>query len=236
MPNEPPSETIAPNEVDAAITSRRSLRRFRPDPVSRATVAHLLDVAARAPSGTNMQPWRAHVLTGAAKDRFCQAVLTAFETDAPQPPHEYRYYPEKFFEPFLSRRRKVGFDLYGLLGIGRGDTARMKQQHARNFVFFDAPVGLVITIDRRLEIGSWLDLGMFLQNFMVAARGRGLDTCPQAAFAPFHAVVRAQLGLAPEELVVCGMALGVADLDAVENTLVTERVPAHGFTTFHDGP
>jgi nitroreductase len=222
------------NPVDQAITSRHSIRRFRPTPVPAATVEAILDVAARAPSGTNMQPWRAHVLTGAAKDRFCQAVLAAFETDAPQPPHEYRYYPDKFFEPFQSRRRKVGFDLYGLLGIARGDTARMKQQHARNFVFFDAPVGLVFTIDRRLEIGSWLDLGMFLQNVMVAARGRGLDTCPQAAFAPFHAVVRAQLGLAPEELVVCGMALGVADHAAVENTLVTERVPARGFTTFHD--
>jgi nitroreductase len=142
---------IAPNAVDTAITSRRSLRAFRPDPVPRALVEHLLDVAARAPSGTNMQPWRVHVLTGAAKDRLGAAVLSAFETDAPQPPHEYRYYPEKFFEPFQSRRRKVGFDMYALLGIARGDTAAMKRQHGRNFVFFDAPVALIFTIDRRLE-------------------------------------------------------------------------------------
>jgi len=226
--------TIAPNAVDTAITSRRSLRAFRPDPVPRALVEHLLDVAARAPSGTNMQPWRVHVLTGAAKDRLAAAVLTAFETDAPQPPHEYRYYPETFFEPFLSRRRKVGFDLYGLLGIARGDTAAMKRQHGRNFVFFDAPVALIFTIDRRLEIGSWLDYGMFLQNIMVAARGHGLDTCPQAAFQAFHAVIRAQLGLAPEELVICGMALGVAEPDAVVNRLTTERVPARDFATFHE--
>jgi nitroreductase len=225
---------IEPNEVERAITGRRSLRRFRPDPVPPALVEHLLDVAARAPSGTNMQPWRAHVLTGAARDRLCDAVLAAFESGAPQPAHEYRYYPETFFEPFQSRRRKVGFDLYGLLGIARGDTAAMKRQHGRNFLFFDAPVGMIFTVDRRLEIGSWLDYGMFLQNIMVAARGRGLDTCPQAAFTAYHGVVRAVLGLAPEELVVCGMALGVADPEAVENTLATERAPARDFATFHD--
>jgi nitroreductase len=225
---------IAPNAVDTAITSRRSVRAFRPDPVPRALVEHLLDVAARAPSGTNMQPWRVHVLTGAARDRLAASVLSAFESDAPQPPHEYRYYPEKFFEPFQSRRRKVGFDMYGLLGIARGDVAAMKRQHGRNFVFFDAPVALIFTIDRRLEIGSWLDYGMFLQNIMVAARGHGLDTCPQAAFQSFHAVIRAQLDLAPEELVICGMALGVAEPDAVVNRLTTERVPVREFATFHE--
>lgn len=218
--------------VDAAITSRRSLRRFLLEPVPRATVEQILDVAARAPSGTNMQPWRVHVVAGAAKDRLCRAVVAAFEADAPQGPHEYRYYPETFFEPFLSRRRKVGFGLYGLLGIARGDAAAMKAQHARNFLFFDAPVGLMFTIDRRLEIGSWLDYGMFLQNVMTAARGRGLDTCAQAAWSHWHGVVRATLGLADEELVVCGMALGHADPDAPENQLATERVPAREFATF----
>ena len=225
---------LEPNAVDEAITSRRSLRRFRPDPVSREMVEHLLDVAARAPSGTNMQPWRVHVLMGAARERLSAAVLAAFDSGAPQPPHEYRYYPPQFFEPYLSRRRTVGFGLYNLLGIARGDTAAMHRQHGRNFVFFDAPVGMIFTIDRRLEIGSWLDYGMFLQNIMVAARGHGLDTCPQAAFTGFHAVGRAELGLADEELVVCGMALGYADADAVENTLVTEREPARAFATFRD--
>jgi nitroreductase len=155
--------------------------------------------------------------------------------DAPEG-HEqaYKYYPAAFFEPYLSRRRKVGWDLYGLLGIGRGDTEKMHAQVGRNFVFFDAPVGLVFTIDSRLEIGSWLDHGMFLENVMIAARGHGLDTCPQAAFARFHRAMREVLPLAETDTVVCGMALGYADPDAPENQLVTERAPLDAFAVFHD--
>ncbi|HSP25171.1 MAG TPA: nitroreductase, partial [Saliniramus sp.] len=188
-----------------AITGRRSVRAFLPDPVSRETVEKILDIAARAPSGTNMQPWRAHVLAGAARDRLCKAVLASHDAHEGGAP-EYRYYPEQFFEPYLSHRRKVGWDMYGLLGIERGQGERMHAQHGRNFVFFDAPVGIVFTIDRRLEIGSWLDYGMFLQNVMIAARAFRLETCPQAAFASHHAVVARELGLDAQEMVVCGMA------------------------------
>ena len=216
--------------VERAIASRRSIRAFRPDPVPQALVEHLLDVAARAPSGTNMQPWRCHALAGAKKENLSTALRAAHAAGPGEA--EYRYYPKDFPEPYLARRRKVGWDLYGLLGIAKGDHARMHEQHARNFDFFDAPVGLIFTIDRRLEIGSWLDYGMYLQNVMTAARGHGLDTCPQAAFAPYHAVIRAELGLAPEEVVVCGMAVGYADEKAVENTLATERVAARDFTSF----
>jgi nitroreductase len=221
--------------VEAALLSRRSVRAFRPDPVDLALVERLLDLAARAPSGTNMQPWRAYVVTGAARERLCDALVAAH--DEPEGAHEseYRYYPDPFPEPYLARRRKVGFELYGLLGIGRGDRAAMRAQHARNLRFFGAPVGLVFTIDRRLAIGSWLDYGCFLQGFMIAARAHGLDTCPQAAFAPFHRVIRAHLPLTPDEVVVCGMALGHADPDAPENALATERVPARAFATFLDG-
>jgi nitroreductase len=148
------------------------------------------------------------------------------------PESEYQYYPRKFFEPFHSRRRKVGWDLYGLLGIGKGDSERMRAQHARNLVFFDAPVGLIFTIHRDLEQGSWLDYGMFLQNVMVAARGMGLDTCPQAAFMPYHRTIQTMLDIPPEEMLVCGMALGYADPAAVENSLETERAPAQEFTRF----
>lgn len=155
---------IAPrNAVDHAIATRRSLRAFKPDAVPRALVEHILRVASRAPSGTNMQPWRVHACTGETKARLSAAVLAAH--DAPDGHDQpYKYYPAEFFEPYLSRRRKVGWDLYGLLGIGRGDKDRMHAQVGRNFVFFDAPVGLIFTIDSRLEIGSWLDHGMFLQN------------------------------------------------------------------------
>lgn len=219
-------------DADDAITSRRSVRRFLPDPVARHEVEAILDAAARAPSGTNMQPWRARVLAGLPKDALCRAVLDAFTADEPGHAQEYPYYPEKFFEPYVSRRRKVGWDLYGLLGIGRGDTALMKAQHGRNYLFFDAPVGLMFTIDRRLALGSWLDYGMFLQNVMVAARGHGLDTCPQVAWTHYHRVIRRVLPLDEHEAVVCGMALGQADPEAVENGLVTERVAASEFASF----
>ncbi|HEX8166724.1 MAG TPA: nitroreductase [Beijerinckiaceae bacterium] len=217
--------------VEAAVAGRRSVRAFLPAPVPQALVERILDVAARAPSGTNMQPWRVRVLAGAAKARLSAALLKAEAENAPHAA-EYRYYPEQFFEPYLSRRRKVGWDLYGLLGIARGETARMRAQHARNLVFFDAPVGMIFTIDRRLEIGSWLDYGIFLGNVMTAARGHGLDTCAQAAFAPFHETIRARLNLDPEEVVVCGMSLGYENPSAPENALRTERVPARAFASF----
>ena len=145
---------------------------------------------------------------------------------------EYAYYPTQWVSPYIDRRRKVGWDLYGLLGITKGDTARTHAQHGRNYRFFDAPVGLIFTIDRVMRQGSWLDYGMFLQSIMVAARARGLDTCPQAAFTPFHRVIGEFLDFAPEEMLVCGMALGWADPDAVENTLRTERESVTAFTRF----
>ena len=217
--------------VAAAITSRRSIRAFLPTPVPRATVERILDIAARAPSGTNMQPWRAHALAGEPLKRLSSALVAEAMVGA-KVESEYRYYPDVFFEPYLSRRRKVGWDLYGLLGIARGEAEKMRRQHARNLDFFGAPAGLLFTIDRRLEIGSWLDYGIFLGNVMTAARGMGLDTCPQAAFAPHHRTIRQHLGLAEEEVVVCGMALGHADPAAPENGLVTDREPASAFCRF----
>jgi len=220
--------------VDAAIDSRRSVRAFLPTPVPRETVEEILTVSSRAPSGTNMQPWKVYVVTGPAKDRLSASVVDAFLNHAGEHHQEYKYYPDRFPEPYLTRRRKVGWDLYGLLDIKKGDTERMREQHARNHVFFDAPVGMIFTIDRVLEIGSWLDYGMFLGNIMTAARGRGLDSCPQAAFAPFHAVIRKELGIPESEIVICGMSLGYADANAPENRLVTERVPVSEFATFFD--
>jgi len=220
--------------VDAAITSRRSIRAFLPTPVARADIEAILDVAARAPSGTNTQPWRVHVLTGAPKERLGDAILAAYADPAQAAQHteEYHYYPREWVSPFIERRRKVGWDLYALLGLTRDNKAGMAAQHGRNYRFFDAPVGLIFTIDRVMAQGSWLDYGMFLQNIMVAARGRGLDTCPQAAFTQFHRIIAKQLQLPANEMVVCGMALGYADPDRIENTLVTEREPAVSFTRF----
>ncbi len=219
--------------AEEAITSRHSMRRFLPDPVDREKVEHLLAVASRAPSGTNIQPWKVYVLAGETRTALTAAILEAHDAGG-ENKREYNYYPLEFTDVHLARRRKVGWDLYGLLGIERGDKDKMHAQHGRNFMFFDAPVGLMFTIDRALEIGSWLDYGMFMQNIMIAARGVGLHTCPQAAFANYHAVIREQLGIPGDEVIICGMSMGTADPDAIENTLVTEREPVEGFTTFID--
>jgi nitroreductase len=220
--------------VDAAITSRRSIRAFLPTPVSQDRIEEILAVAGRAPSGTNTQPWKVHVLTGAALARLTDAILAACADPAVLATHkdEYSYYPEKWVEPYLGRRRKVGWDLYGLLGIGKTDKDRMQAQNQRNFRFFDAPVGMIFSIDRVMAQGSWLDYGMFLQGIMVAARARGLDTCPQAAFVQFHRIIKEQLGIGEDHTIVCGMSLGYADMQKVENSLVTDREPVTGFTRF----
>lgn len=221
--------------VDWAIVSRRSIRAFLPTPVNREDVHAILDVARHAASGMNTQPWRVHVLAGAAKDRLSTAIA-AVDND-PQAvaalAEPYHYYPLNWISPYVDRRRKVGWDLYGLLGIAKGDKARMHVQHGRNYRFFDAPVGLIFTVDRVMQAGSLMDYGMFLQSVMVAARARGLDTCPQVAFTRFHSVISAELGIPDTEMVVCGMSLGHADPNRVENTLVTARESVDSFTTYH---
>jgi nitroreductase len=222
--------------VDAAITSRHSIRAFLPDPVAREDIERILEVAARAPSGTNTQPWKVYVLTGERKRSLSQAILAAHNDPAIASQHteEYAYYPRQWEAPYIDRRRKVGWDLYALLGLTRENKDGMSAQHGRNYQFFDAPVGFIFTIDRILEQGSWLDYGMFLQNIMVAARGRGLATCPQAAFTQYHRIIAEQLELPPNEMVVCGMALGFADLSKIENTLETAREPVSGFTRYFE--
>jgi nitroreductase len=221
-------------DADDAIGSRRSIRAFLPTPVPRRVVEDILGVASRAPSGTNTQPWNVHVLTGEPMQALSRRILAAFDEpgQAGASGREYAYYPEKWVSPYVERRRKVGWDLYGLLGIGKGDYERTHRQHGRNYAFFDAPIGMMFTIDRVLERGSWLDYGMFLQNVMIAARARGLDTCPQAAFLDFHRVILDFLECPPDRMLVCGMSLGYADPDAAVNALRTEREPVGRFARF----
>lgn len=218
--------------IDDAITSRRSVRAFLPDPVDEATIREILAVASRAPSGTNMQPWKVYVTRGERKQAITDAILNSGIRAEKAKWDEYRYYPDKFFEPYYARRKAVGVALYGALGIGKRDVDLMRAQHDRNFVFFDAPVGMIFTIDRRLNQGSWMDHGMFLQSIMIAARARGLHTCPQAAFAPYHNQIRPILGIADEEIVTCGMALGYEDATKPENNWRTERAALEEFVTF----
>ena len=220
--------------IDRAIASRRSVRAFLDTPVEPAIIREILQVASRAPSGTNTQPWKVYVLTGEAKQRLSDAIVATFldPTKAAEHHEEYDYYPKEWIEPFIGRRRKVGFDLYNLLGLTKDDKKGMKQQHARNYQFFDAPVGLIFTIDRVMGKGSWLDYGMFMENIMISAIGHGLATCAQAAFNQFHQIIERQLNLPANEAIVCGMALGYEDKKAIVNTLKTSRVPVDEFVRF----
>ena len=228
-------ETSSPSKtaVDDAIRSRKSVRAFLPTPIARSTVEELLTVASRSASGSNIQPWRIRVIAGETKNRLTAAILDAVARDGFEPyQREWNYYPVNWREPFLGRRRKIGWDMYSLLGVAKGDFEGTQAARLRNYEFFGAPVGMIFTLDEDLEIGSWLDLGIFLDAVMIAARGRGLHTCPQAAFADFHRIIRSQLNIPENQIIVCGMALGHIDPDAPVNALVTERAPISDFATF----
>jgi nitroreductase len=222
--------------VDHAITSRMSARAFTQQVVSHELINEILQVASRAPSGTNTQPWKVYVLQGATRDALVDKVCAAHEAIRANPEvakqytEQYDYYPEKWVSPYIDRRRENGWSLYGLLGIGKADKDRMHEQQQRNFKFFDAPVGLMFTIDPIMGRGSLLDYGMFIQNIMLAARARGLHTCPQAAWNGFHSIILPHIGAGEGEMMVCGMALGFADESDKVNTLVTPRVPVNEFT------
>jgi nitroreductase len=222
--------------VDHAITSRMSARAFTQQPVPRAVLEEILQVASRAPSGTNTQPWKVYVLQGQSRDSLVDKVCAAHEAMSHNPElaknyqEQYDYYPAKWVSPFIDRRRENGWSLYGLLGIGKGDKDKMHLQHQRNFKFFDAPVGLMFTLDPVMGRGSMFDYGMFVQNIMLAARARGLHTCPQAAWNHFHSIILPHIGAGEGEMLVCGMALGYADESDKVNTFVTPRVPVSEFT------
>jgi nitroreductase len=217
-----------------------SIRAYLERPVERHKIEHLLQLASRAPSGTNTQPWRVYVLQGASRQALVDQVCAAHDAIREQPElaqqykEEYDYYPTQWKDPYLARRRENGWGLYGLLGIERGQKDKMHAQHQRNFRFFDAPVGLIFTIDRSLGRGSLLDYGMFLQNLMLAARAQGLHTCPQAAWNDYHSIVLPHVGAGAGEMMVCGMSLGYADPDALVNRFYTPRDPIAAATHWLD--
>jgi nitroreductase len=213
-----------------AVTGRRSVRRFLATPVCIGIIRTILAGAARSPSGTNMQPWKVYVVTEAARDRLCQAVLAA--ANAGDRSNEYAYMPSPLKEPYLSRRRRIGFELYRLSGIARDDLEGRKRAMLRNFEFFGAPVGLFFALERDLLLGSWLDCGMFMQNVMILARAHGLETCPQQAWCEYGSVVHHELSIPGDQVIVSGMALGFADSRAPENALVSERITPEEFVTF----
>lgn len=216
-----------------AMESRRSVRAFRDTPVSEETIRRMLKAASRAPSGSNMQPWKVHVVLGGSLERLRKALVRAHDERVPHA-REYDYYPETWRDPYLSRRRKVGWQLYEKIGVARGDREGSRRQHGRNYRFFDAPVGLIFCIDRDLNLGSVLDYGMFLQSLMIAARAEGLDSCPQAALANYPEVVRSCLGIPSDEMILCGMSIGYADESAPANDVTSEREVVDVFAVIHD--
>ena len=240
--NAPQVSTIVrdPASVDAAIESRFSARAFLPKAVPRDIVEDILRVARRAASGTNCQPWKVYVLQGASRDSLVEKVCAAHDAIYADPSvaatyhEEYDYYPEKWVSPYIDRRRENGWGLYGLLGIAKGEKDKMHAQHQRNYRFFDAPVGFMFTLDRVMGRGSLVDYGMFLQSMMVAARARGLHTCPQAAWNGFSRIILPHIGATPDEMLVCGMAMGWADENEKVNSFHTPRVPVEEFTHWLD--
>ncbi|WP_042880828.1 nitroreductase [Cupriavidus necator] len=221
----------ASHEAVQAILNRRSIRRFLDRPVSNDVIRDVLRIAARAPSGTNIQPWHVHIVTGDARDRLSNAVVDAARKGLRC--DEYAYMPARLKDLHLARRRKVGHDLYDLYGIQRHDLPSRKEAMLRNFHFFGAPVGLFFTMDKYLLAGSWLDSGMFMQNVMIAAQALGLSSCPQQAWCEYGRLVHEVLGIPDEQILLSGMAIGYEDTSADENKLRTERADVHDFTTFH---
>lgn len=218
-------------DVYEALRSRGSTRAFLDRPVPRAALVRMLDAARWAPSGNNTQPWRVHVVAGATRQALCDEVRVAAADGAHDYP--YPYYPAVWRDPFLARRRDCGWGLYSHIGIVRGDRAASAAHTLRNFDFFGAPVGLFFFVHDDLRNGGWLDNGMFMQSLALAARREGLHTCLQAAWAPFHEIVRRHVGVGPESTLACGMAIGYADPDARINGFRPHREPVEAFASFH---
>jgi len=212
--------------VGHVVRSRRAVRVFKQKPLERRLVEEILADAATAPSGANVQPWRVYVVTGAAKEELAAALVAASRSEtAPAPAH----FPEPLPEVFRTRLLDFGARYYASLGIDRSDAAARTRQSEQNFSFFGAPVGLLFSIDRRLKPHSWIDLGLFAQNLMISAKARGIDTCPQVSFAPFHDVIASHVGMAPEEVTAFGMSMGYGDPGAPVNQTAMPRERVQDF-------
>ena len=219
--------------VKEAFVSRRSVRRFLPDSISKEKIENILEGAAFAPSGHNIQPWHVYVVQGQKKLSITQSIIDAIKDGSSKNMKtEFDYYPTEWFEPFVSRRRAVGFELYKLLEIGRDDFEARDKQMQENFHFFGAPVGMFITMDKRLATGTFMDVGMFIQSILVGARGEGLHSCGQVAFTKFHTLIAEQLEFKENEMLVCGVSIGYEDTSAAENALRVEKLQYSDFTTF----
>lgn len=216
--------------VSQAVDSRRSVRAFLDRPVDLERLRDVLERAARAPSGGNLQPWRLFVLSGDALSRFKEAMQARLNTrPTPDLPLDYEIYPSALGEPYRSERFAIGEAMYAELGIAREDKAGRRQQFANNYRFFGAPVALFCYVDRGMGPPQWSDLGMYLQTVMLLLRERGLDSCAQECWSVYHREVAAQLSPPDDWMLFCGMAIGHADPNAAVNRLRSRRLPLDQF-------
>lgn len=218
-------------DVLQAMTERHSTRAFLNKPVSEKTIVAILEAARFAPSGVNTQPWEVVVITGERIQTLGNRIIAARDASLPENP-DYHYYPTTWTEPYKSRRKACGLALYSAIHIKMNETEKRKEAWYRNYHFFGAPVGLLFFIDAALEKGSWVDMGLFLQNIMLAARAFGLETCPQASLAEYPDIVRECVNVSKTKALVCGMALGYADLNHPINQYRTTREAVGSFTRF----
>lgn len=230
-------QLIANNPVEKAILDRHSVRAFTQQDVSDDCIRDIVNKAARAPSGTNTQPWKVYAVKGESKRQITEQVIDAINSVQQDPVLKskfvapYLYYPGKWFDPYLRRRRENGWGMYAVLGIHKQDKEKMHLQQLRNFKFFDAPVGLFFTAHKELEAGAKMAIAMLMQNIMLIAKARGLDTCPQAAWNDYHSIVMPLLGADENEQFICGMSLGYADLSSEINHYRTTREDLDQFLT-----
>lgn len=220
--------------IDDVIRDRRTKRAFLDQAVPNSVVREILAVAGSAPSSSNSQPWRCHVLTGAARERVTTAAVAAYRAGPETLQPEYPFFPQPLHEPYLERFNHFRGTLGNAQGVCRSDIAGRRRDVERQFMFFDAPVGFIFTMDRRLEWASFLCYGCFLQNLMLAAKGRGLDTCPQQIWSLQHDILRAELGIADDQMIIAGMSLGWADNSVPENQMVLKKLNIDDFAHFAD--
>jgi nitroreductase len=216
--------------VTEAIRSRRSCRAFAPLPIERELIAEILDIAARAPSGGNLQPWHVDVVAGTALDELKARARAAIGHGLQ--PTEFNVYPPQISEPDARRRRACGEALYESIGIARADKPARWTQFLHNYELFGARVGLFFSLDRVFDRPQWAHLGMFMQNIMLLAEERGLATCPQEAWAALHETVSEFLELPQDRIFYCGIAIGHADQSHPINQFRTEREPVETFARF----
>ena len=221
-------------KVSEAIATRKTIRAFKSDPVARNTIEEIIALAARAPSGGNLQPWKVYALLGPARDELVRRVAEVRKVHPMGTTPEYHIYPPDLTEPYRTRRFRIGEAMYATINIPREDKLARLKFFSANWEFFGAPCGLIFTIDRQMQQGQWADLGMFMENIMLLAREHGLHTCPQEAWAMFHPQIREYLSVPENEMIFCGMGVGFADEAAAVNSLVTERAPAGEYLTVRE--